>query len=91
MSTKGEQSRRSAIETSGKALAALLLSSQIATATDSAASKAQYNDSIPQMVIMTGMNSGISYNAAKRMAARGHTIIMSCRTLEKATDAAACI
>uniref|UniRef100_A0A7S4HRJ3 Protochlorophyllide reductase n=1 Tax=Odontella aurita TaxID=265563 RepID=A0A7S4HRJ3_9STRA len=40
-------------------------------------------------VVLTGCNSGIGYDAAVRMAARGHKIVMACRTDEKARDAAA--
>ena len=85
-------SRRSAIESSGKMLAALLLSSTSMGNGSMANAALDVNtnssNSIPQTIIVTGCNSGIGFDAVKRMAERGHTIIMACRTLKKATDAA---
>ena len=46
------------------------------------------SSSMLKTIVMTGCNSGIGYDAVKRLAADGHTVIMACRTLEKATDAA---
>lgn len=37
---------------------------------------------------MTGANSGIGYDAAKRMARQGHTVLLLCRSLSKANEAA---
>lgn len=84
----GQQSRRSAIETSGKILAGLLLASTVSVNQAAQAASSGYSDLPPQTIVMTGSNSGIGYDAAKRMAERGHTIILACRTLDKATDAA---
>jgi len=39
-------------------------------------------------IVITGCNSGIGFDAASRMANRGHKVIMACRTLEKARNAA---
>lgn len=38
-------------------------------------------------VVITGANSGIGFEACKRLVAKGHTIIMACRSLDKAQDA----
>jgi protochlorophyllide reductase len=42
----------------------------------------------PQTILMTGANSGIGYDAAKRMARQGHTVLLLCRSLSKANEAA---
>lgn len=79
-------SRRSAIIGSAQALSMLL----IGTGSPSY-SNASYGSSFvqgPCTILVTGCNSGIGYDAVKRMAERGHTIIMACRSMEKATDAA---
>jgi len=79
-------SRRSAITTSAQALAILLVGSA-----NPFVANALYGSSFPQearTIVITGCNSGIGYDAVKRMAERGHKIIMACRSLEKATDAA---
>lgn len=41
----------------------------------------------PQTILITGANSGVGYFATKRLAAQGHTVILACRTLEKANSA----
>lgn len=38
-------------------------------------------------VVITGANSGIGFEACKRLVAKGHTIIVACRSLDKAQDA----
>ena len=79
-------SRRSAIIGSAQALSLLL----IGTGSPSY-SNASYGSSFvqgPCTIVVTGCNSGIGYDAVKRMAERGHTIIMACRSMEKATNAA---
>jgi len=82
--------RRSAMEVSGKALVSLLLSSSVNPTLSAQATERMVPiyDSKLRTIVMTGCNSGIGFDAAKRMAEKGHTIIMACRTLEKATDAA---
>ncbi len=40
-----------------------------------------------QTILITGSNSGIGYEASKLLAQRGHTVILGCRTLQKAEDA----
>lgn len=42
----------------------------------------------PKTIVITGANSGIGYEAAKQLAGNGHTIILACRTFEKAAGAA---
>ena len=42
----------------------------------------------PQTVLITGSNSGIGFEASKMLAKRGHTVILGCRTLQKAESAA---
>lgn len=87
-------SRRSTLETMGKDLASLLLiSSTITTLSSSppsAGAKVPDDNYIapPKVIVITGCNSGIGFDAAQRMAERGHTVIMACRTLSKANLAA---
>jgi short chain dehydrogenase len=38
-------------------------------------------------IVITGANSGIGFEACKRLSAKGHTIILACRSLDKAHDA----
>jgi protochlorophyllide reductase len=38
-------------------------------------------------IVITGANSGIGFEACKRLAALGHTIVLACRTKEKAQEA----
>jgi NAD(P)-dependent dehydrogenase (short-subunit alcohol dehydrogenase family) len=41
-----------------------------------------------RVAVVTGANSGIGYDAARLLAERGATVVLACRSLEKATDAA---
>lgn len=43
-------------------------------------------DASDKIVLVTGANSGIGYDAVARMAARGCTVLVACRTLQKAED-----
>ena len=38
-------------------------------------------------ILITGANSGIGFEACKRLIAKGHTIILACRSIDKAQDA----
>lgn len=41
----------------------------------------------PQSIVMTGANSGLGFEACKRLAKQGHSIVLACRSLAKAEDA----
>jgi protochlorophyllide reductase len=79
-------SRRDALTNSGAALASILLGGS-ALSWPSPAFGADYGAG-KRTVILTGANSGIGYDAAVRMAARGHKLILACRTISKAKDTA---
>ena len=38
-------------------------------------------------IVITGANSGIGFEACKRLMTKGHTIILACRSMEKAQEA----
>jgi len=40
-----------------------------------------------QTIVITGANSGIGFEACKRLAQQGHRLVLSCRTQAKAEDA----
>lgn len=84
-SSDSSMSRRSAMEKSAQAAAAILLSNSIVPS-DPALADIQYT-ATPKTIFMTGCNSGIGYDAVKRMAKQGHTIILACRSFSKANDA----
>lgn len=67
--------RRGALCTSTATLLSLLLGPQSSSALE------------PQTILITGSNSGIGFEASKMLAERGHTVILGCRTLEKAANA----
>mmetsp|Transcript_29137 Transcript_29137/g.58132 ORF Transcript_29137/g.58132 Transcript_29137/m.58132 type:complete len:454 (-) Transcript_29137:18-1379(-) len=69
---------------SGIALSSLLLSSPLE---DNMANAAETAGKMKRILI-TGSNSGIGMDAAMRMAMKGHEVVLACRTLEKATNAA---
>jgi len=91
LSTSSLPNRREAIGKSAQSLASLLLFGTVAS--NPALADLKYNDGFSttsQTILLTGSNSGIGFDAAKRMAAQdaGHTIILACRTLQKAKDSA---
>ena len=46
-------------------------------------------DQSGRVAVITGANSGIGFKAARHLAAKGATVIMACRNLEKARAARA--
>lgn len=60
---------------SAAALISVLLGAQTASASE------------PQTILITGSNSGIGFEASKLLAEQGHTVIMGCRTLQRAENA----
>mmetsp|Transcript_133697 Transcript_133697/g.387068 ORF Transcript_133697/g.387068 Transcript_133697/m.387068 type:complete len:388 (-) Transcript_133697:24-1187(-) len=68
--------RRNLLQGGAAALLSALLGPQLATASE------------PQTIVITGSNSGIGFEASKLLAEKGHTVILGCRTLEKAKNAA---
>ena len=77
-------SRRDALTNSGAALASILLGGS-ALSWPTAAFGADYGTD-KRTIVLTGANSGIGYDAACRLASRGHKIILACRTAAKAND-----
>jgi protochlorophyllide reductase len=68
-------------QTSAGALATFLL----LTSDNGAALAEEATTTIsPKTILMTGSNSGIGLEAAKKLAAAGHTLILPCRTMDKA-------
>ena len=49
----------------------------------------QMPDQRGKIVIVTGANSGIGYEAARALALRGAAVVMACRSLERGESAAA--
>jgi hypothetical protein len=45
-------------------------------------------ESQTKTIVVTGSNSGIGFEACKRLASQGHNLVLACRTIEKARDAA---
>ena len=63
------------IQSGGLALASLLLGKPAGALT-------------PSTILVTGANSGVGFEACKRLAREGHNLILACRTIDKATAAA---
>jgi len=72
--------RRSAIQqTSGVALSSLLLGTSAVFSPQTAYAAETYEDTKKkQRILITGCNSGIGFNAAERLAMRGHEIVLAC-------------
>eukprot|EP00804_Cyclotella_cryptica_P000856 CCRYP_001085-RA/>CCRYP_001085-RA protein AED:0.05 eAED:0.05 QI:82/1/1/1/1/0.75/4/611/346 len=79
--------RRSAIHQIGATAAGVALSSLLLSS-DTALAAQDYDDEKKKRILITGSNSGIGLDAAQRIALRGHEVILACRTLEKAKQAA---
>lgn len=76
----GGQSRRDLfVEAGGLALSSVLLGLPLPAIAD---------NGVAQTIVVTGANSGIGFEACKRLAEQGHTIVLACRTLEKSLGAA---
>lgn len=41
----------------------------------------------PRTIVLTGGNSGLGFEGAKKLALAGHTIVLPCRTMQKSLDA----
>jgi short chain dehydrogenase len=85
-SSDSTTSRREWLETTTANSAAVLSSMILGLPTASLASEdlALAGASKPSLIVITGANSGIGFEACKRLIAQGHTIVAACRTMEKA-------
>ena len=85
--------RRSAFQRTWSAL--LTTSAGLAFGLSSTPSSASASDGAGEQtkktILLTGANSGIGLEASKLLAQKGHTVVLACRTLEKAQAAAATI
>jgi protochlorophyllide reductase len=68
-------SRRTLFDWTGKALTAAILGALLPAANA---------ETLPKTILLTGASSGIGFQAALRLAKEGHTLVLPCRTLEKA-------
>ena len=73
-------------QATGLALSSLLLGQQSLLAAN-AEEEAITGAVKPLTFVMTGANSGIGFEACKRLSALGHRIVLACRTKSKAVDA----
>lgn len=64
---------------------AFLLSSLLLGSTSALPASAQDK---AKTIVVTGSNSGVGFEGCKRLAAQGHTLVLACRTEDKARDAA---
>jgi NADP-dependent 3-hydroxy acid dehydrogenase YdfG len=71
-----------------KQQASLILASLILGESTVFAQQVSANDLVEaKTIVITGANSGIGFEACKRLIVKGHTIILACRSMEKAHDA----
>ena len=78
ISSASSINRRLAIQQGGGiALASLLLLNNNEPAYADASGQ-DYDDSKKKRILITGSNSGIGFDAAQRMAVRGHEIVLAC-------------
>jgi len=83
---------RAAASAGGGALSSFLLSGSSASLflpSPSNAAAIDGNGGAPKTVVLTGGNSGIGFEAAKRLASQGHRVVLPCRRMDKAEEAAA--
>jgi hypothetical protein len=77
---KGDRTRRDLLfEAGGLALSSLVLGQAL---------PAFAEGSDPQTIVVTGANSGIGFDACKRLAQQGHNLVLACRTMEKSRETA---
>ena len=79
-------SRRDLLDASSASLAALLLSQT--TWLSPVAAEEEVKDAVRKTILITGSNSGIGLEAAKKLALAGHTLIVPCRSFDKAVATA---
>jgi hypothetical protein len=71
-----------------KQQASLILASLILGESTAFAQQVSANDLVEaKTIVITGANSGIGFEACKRLIVKGHTIILACRSMEKAHHA----
>jgi hypothetical protein len=76
----GDRTRRDLLfEAGGLALSSLVLGQAL---------PAFAEGSDPQTIVVTGANSGIGFDACKRLAQQGHNLVLACRTMEKSVATA---
>jgi protochlorophyllide reductase len=74
------------VQTRGAILASLILATTTATISSSALAD-DTATSRTKTIVVTGSNSGVGFEACKRLAAAGHTLVLACRTEAKAQAA----
>jgi protochlorophyllide reductase len=80
--TGGDRTRRDLLfEAGGIALSSLVLGQTLPAF-------AQGGDFVPQTIVVTGANSGIGFDACKRLAQQGHNLVLACRTMDKSVATA---
>jgi protochlorophyllide reductase len=88
----GVNRRNMILEVGGVALSSVLIGTPLpvaaaaaaATATAAAAAAAGLPS---KTIVVTGANSGIGFEACKRLVEQGHQLVLACRTMKKAQDA----
>jgi hypothetical protein len=78
-SAEGRSRRDLLVEAGGVALSSLVLGLPLPALAESGSS---------QTIVVTGANSGIGFEACKRLAQQGHTLVLACRTITKSLDTA---
>jgi short chain dehydrogenase len=86
------KSRRDFLSSQQQQASAMMLSSLILGSgpvfADSSSGSAEMSTTIlPKTILITGANSGIGLEACKLLSAQGHTLVLACRSLEKAQKA----
>ena len=94
----GTLNRRRALTSTGVAMLSLwigdtigkdnIASKWVASAAEEIIAANEQQQQQPRTILLTGCNSGIGFEAARILARKGDTIILACRTKEKADEAA---